>query len=64
MLKVILLAIILVGLAVAGIAVKMFLKKGYAFEKKCSTKDPVTGKHISCGCNDDNCKNEKPAEKQ
>lgn len=51
MLKVILLAIILIGLAVAGIAVKMFFKKDYVFEKKCSTVNPRTGERIEgCGC--------------
>ncbi len=51
MLKVILLAIGLIALAVAGIAIKMFFKKDYQFEKKCSTVDPKTGERVStCGC--------------
>lgn len=49
--KVVLLAIGLVALAIAGIAIKMFFKKDYEFEKKCSTVDPRTGERIStCSC--------------
>lgn len=51
MLKVILISVVLIGLAIAGIAVKMFFKKDYNFEKKCSTVDPKTGETISgCSC--------------
>ncbi len=61
MLKVILLAIGLIGLAIAGIAIKMFFKKDYQFEKKCSTVDPRTGETVStCGCGSSgSCENSK-----
>ncbi|HRY97696.1 MAG TPA: hypothetical protein P5550_01430 [Bacteroidales bacterium] len=41
---------LLIGLAFAGIAVKMFFKKGGEFKKSCSTIDPNTGKPMGCGC--------------
>ena len=40
----------LIGLAVAGIAIKMFLKKGGEFKKQCSVKDPKTGESLGCSC--------------
>lgn len=49
-LKVILLTIVLIGLAVMGIAIKMFLQKGGQFTKTCSTVDTKTGKKIGCTC--------------
>ena len=42
--------IALIGLAVAGIAIKMFLKKGGEFKKQCSVKDPKTGESLGCSC--------------
>ena len=50
MIKVLLLAILLIGLAFAGIAVKMFLKKGGQFEKQCSSVDNKTGDRMACSC--------------
>ncbi|HBG70134.1 MAG: hypothetical protein A2W93_10375 [Bacteroidetes bacterium GWF2_43_63] len=50
LLVVILICVALVGLAVAGIAIKMFLIKGGEFKKQCSTKDPKTGESIGCSC--------------
>lgn len=50
MLKVLLLTILLIGLAFAGIAIKMFLKKGGQFEKKCSSTDIKTGERLACSC--------------
>jgi len=49
-LKVILIAIFLIGLSVAGIAVKMFFKKGSEFKKSCGSIDPTTGTKIGCSC--------------
>ncbi len=44
-------AIILIALAVAGIAVKMFLKPGGSFTKTCASQfDPDTGKARPCTC--------------
>ncbi|MCF8369403.1 MAG: hypothetical protein K9G76_10205 [Bacteroidales bacterium] len=48
--KVILLSVLLLGLAVMGIAIKMFLQKGGQFTKSCSSVDTSTGKRIGCTC--------------
>jgi hypothetical protein len=50
MLKLILLSIVLIAIAFAGFAVKMFLIKGGEFKKQCSSVDPLTGKRIGCTC--------------
>lgn len=52
-LKVILVAIVLVGIAFAAIAIKMFLVKGGEFKKTCGSVDPKTGKPTSCTCHSD-----------
>lgn len=60
MLKLIIISIILVGLAIAGIAIKMFLKKGGEFQKSCGSVDPDTGQRIGCSCgksSDESCEN-------
>jgi len=58
-LVVIIICIALVGLAIAGIAIKMFLLKGGEFKKQCSVKDPKTGQSLGCGCggNGQSCHN-------
>lgn len=49
--EVIIAAVLLLGLAIGGIAIKMFLKPGGQFTKSCtSTYDPDTGKQKSCAC--------------
>ncbi len=49
--EVIILAILLLGLAIGGIAIKMFVKPGATFTKSCtSTYDPDSGKGGSCSC--------------
>ena len=48
--KIILLAIILVGIAFAAIAIKMFFIRGSEFKKTCGTIDPKTGKPLPCTC--------------
>jgi len=49
--QVFLLAIILVGIAISGIAIKMFLKPGETFTRVCGSKfDPKTGKPLACSC--------------
>ncbi|MBE9491541.1 MAG: membrane or secreted protein [Bacteroidetes bacterium] len=48
--KLILISVILISIAIAGIAIKMFVKKGGEFKKSCGSVDPSTGKHISCSC--------------
>lgn len=59
--QVILLAIVLLGLAIGGIAIKMFLIPDGTFTKTCgSTFDPKTGKPKPCACasgNSDDCEN-------
>ncbi len=49
-LKVLLLAIVILGLSFSGIAIKMFLKKGGEFKKSCSSVDPNTGQRLGCTC--------------
>lgn len=49
-LKVVLLAVLIVGLSIAGIAVKMFFIKGGEFKKSCGSVDPHTGQRIGCSC--------------
>jgi len=48
--KLILITIVLLAIAIAGIAIKMFLKKGGEFKKQCSSVDPVTGERYGCTC--------------
>jgi hypothetical protein len=49
--QVIILAIILLAVAIGGIAIKMFLIPGGTFTKTCgSTFDPKTGKPVPCAC--------------
>jgi len=50
MLKLILITAVLLGLAVAGIAIKMFVKKDGEFKKSCSSVHPVTGERMGCSC--------------
>ncbi|HAH59391.1 MAG: hypothetical protein KUL83_12600 [Lentimicrobium sp.] len=59
-LKVILLAVLIVGLSIAGIAIKMFAQKGGEFKKSCGSVDPHTGQRIGCSCGkaeDSTCNN-------
>ncbi|MFO8088172.1 MAG: hypothetical protein R6T91_10300 [Bacteroidales bacterium] len=65
MVKVLLISVVLIALAIAGIAIKMFFKKDYQFEKKCSTVDPKTGETISaCSCGGQGtCENDDEQEK-
>lgn len=49
-LKILLLAILLVGLAWIGIAIKMFIQKDGKFTKSCGSVDPGTGKMMPCSC--------------
>lgn len=50
MLKLLLITIVLVGIAIAGIAVKMFFKKGGEFQKSCGSVDPSSGQRVACTC--------------
>jgi hypothetical protein len=53
---VLILTIILVSLAIAGIAIKMFLQKDGQFSKSCSSVDASTGKRIGCECGEEDPK--------
>lgn len=60
MLELILLSVIVVGIAIAAIAIKMFVKKDGQFTKSCSSVD-ANGNKTSCGCHGDEnqkCENE------
>ncbi len=48
-LKLILLTIVIVGLAIAGIAIKMFVQKNGEFKKQCSSMD-AQGNRVGCAC--------------
>jgi hypothetical protein len=50
MVKLILITTIIIGIAVAGFAIKMFIKKDGEFKKSCSSADPTTGKKLACTC--------------
>jgi len=50
MFKILILTIIILGLAIAGIAIKMFVKKDGEFQKSCGSIDPDTGKKTACSC--------------
>ncbi len=43
------------GVAFAGIAIKMFIKKGAVFTKSCSSADS-SGKKMGCTCESDGSK--------
>lgn len=65
MLKILLITIIILGLAIAGIGIKMFVKKGGEFQKSCGSVDPDTGKRTSCSCgksSEEQCKNKHKLE--
>lgn len=50
MLKLIIVATVLLGLAVAGIAIRLFVLKDGQFRKSCSSIDPATGQKMDCSC--------------
>jgi hypothetical protein len=50
LLNVLIISIVLIGLAFAGIAVKIIFKKNGEFKKSCSSIDPVTGQPYGCSC--------------
>lgn len=62
MFHVFLLALLLIGLAIGGIAIKMFLVPGGTFTKTCGSVDPTTGKAKPCSCasgNPEDCESSK-----
>ena len=50
MIKVLLLSVTIIGIAVAAIAIRMFVFKGGEFKKSCSSVDPKTGQRMGCTC--------------
>ncbi|MBC8319228.1 MAG: membrane or secreted protein [Bacteroidetes bacterium] len=66
-LKLLLITVILLAIAFAGIAIKMFIKKDGEFKKQCSTIDPQTGKNLGCTCqgspSDGSCGNDEKEHK-
>lgn len=59
MLKLILIAIVFLGIAMAGIAIKILIQKNGQFKKSCSSADPQ-GRRIRCSCggeDDSSCEN-------
>lgn len=50
--KVFVLALVLLGIAIAAIAIKMFVIKGGQFTKQCSSVDTKTGERIGCTCSE------------
>lgn len=60
MLTLIIISVILVGMAVAGIAIKMFVQKGGQFTKTCSSVELSDGEKVGCVCGNgkpENCVN-------
>jgi hypothetical protein len=61
--KLFFLVLVLVGLAIAGFAIKMFFIKGGQFSKSCSSVETDSnGKRVGCTCsasggNDTQCEN-------
>jgi len=49
--QIIILSVVLVAIAIAGIAIKMFFIKDATFTKTCGSKfDPGSGKPMGCTC--------------
>ena len=60
-LKIVLPAMILLGIAWAAIAIKMFLKRNGEFRKSCGSQNDSAGKTVRCSCgksSEDNCHNQ------
>ena len=50
LLQLLLISIVLISFALAGLAIKMFFIKGAEFKKTCGSVDPKTGQKIGCTC--------------
>lgn len=48
--KLLLVSVVIIGVAIAGIAIKMFMKKDGEFKKQCGSADPTTGERLGCSC--------------
>lgn len=64
-LKLILIGSILLALAMAGIGIKLLVKKNGEFKHTCGSVDPVTGERVGCSCgsgtNENSCSTNKYA---
>ena len=49
-LTVLVVAVLMVGLAFAGLAIKLLVKKNGEFKRHCTSTDPYTGKQHGCVC--------------
>jgi hypothetical protein len=61
-LKILLLSVVILAIAFAGFAVKMFFKKEGEFKKSCSSVHPKTGERLGCVCGGEGgelCKNKE-----
>jgi hypothetical protein len=61
LLQLIVISIVLIAIALAGLAIKMFFIKDGEFKKQCSSIDPNTGMRLGCTCKSDEkikCENE------
>ncbi|MCF8370254.1 MAG: hypothetical protein K9H64_01445 [Bacteroidales bacterium] len=57
-LKLILLAVILVAIAMSGMAIRMFFKKDATFSGgSCQSSPGLSEKGIGCGCGGESCNN-------
>lgn len=65
--EVFILAFVLLAIAIAGFAIKMFFRPGARFTKTCGSNfHPKTGKPMACGCASqapEDCKGEGATEK-
>ena len=52
MIQIIVIAVLLLGLAIAGIAIKLLATKDGEFKKTCGSVDPSTGQPLGCVCGD------------
>jgi hypothetical protein len=53
MLKLIVVAAVLLSIAFAGFAIRLFFFKDAEFRKSCSSVDPQTGQRLGCSCGGD-----------
>lgn len=63
--QLIFISVVIIAIALLGIAIKMFVIKGGEFKKQCSSVDPHTGQRMSCSCASEDktqCENETFAE--
>jgi hypothetical protein len=64
LIQLIVISVLLLALALAGIGIKILATKDGEFKKTCGSVNPKTGKPIGCVCGDgdggDSCENVEP----